>query len=45
MNVDDAKKRRMASLSTPTDLPSNAVRDLAGALNVRIPVIADRHSI
>ena len=34
MNVDDAKKRRMASLSTPTDLPSNAVRDIAGALNL-----------
>jgi starvation-inducible DNA-binding protein len=34
MNVDDAKKRRMASLTTPTDLPSNAVRDIAGALNL-----------
>ena len=34
MNVEDAKKRRMASLSTPTDLPSNAVRDISGALNL-----------
>ena len=34
MNVDDVKKRRMASLTTPTDLPSNAVRDIAGALNL-----------
>jgi starvation-inducible DNA-binding protein len=33
MTIEDAKKRRMASLNTPTDLPSNAVRDLAGALN------------
>jgi starvation-inducible DNA-binding protein len=34
MNLDDAKKRRKASLGTPTDLPSNAVRDLSGALNL-----------
>ena len=34
MTLDDAKKRRKASLSTPTDLPSNAVRDIAGALNM-----------
>jgi len=34
MNLDDAKKRRMAPLNTPTDLPSNAVRDITGALNM-----------
>ena len=34
MSLDDAKKRRMAPLTTPTDLPSNAVRDIAGALNL-----------
>ncbi len=34
MTLDDAKKRRMAPLNTPTDLPSNAVRDLSGALNL-----------
>lgn len=34
MNLSDAKKRRMAPLNTPTDLPSNAVRDISGALNL-----------
>jgi starvation-inducible DNA-binding protein len=33
MNAQDAKPRRIAALETPTDLKSNAVRDLAGALN------------
>jgi len=33
MNLDDVRKRRMAPLDTPTDLPSNAVADLSGALN------------
>lgn len=32
MSVKDAKERRMAALSTPTSLNSNAVRDLSGAL-------------
>jgi starvation-inducible DNA-binding protein len=30
---DSAKSRRMAPLATPTDLQSNATRDVAGALN------------
>jgi starvation-inducible DNA-binding protein len=34
MNAPDAKALRMAPLETPTDLESNAVRDLAGALNI-----------
>ena len=34
MNVRDAKALRKASLETPTDLGSNAVRDISGALNV-----------
>jgi starvation-inducible DNA-binding protein len=34
MNAQDAKALRMAPLETPTDLESNAVRDLAGALNI-----------
>src|SRR5712671_5822960 len=34
MNVRDAKALRNASLETPTDLGSNAVRDISGALNV-----------
>ena len=34
MNIDDARKRRMSPLTTPTDLPSNAVRDISGALNL-----------
>src|SRR5271155_3463657 len=34
MNRPDAKALRVAPLSTPTDLKSNAVRDLAGALNM-----------
>ena len=32
MNPNDAKSRRMAPLNTPTDLKSNAVRDISGAL-------------
>src|SRR5260370_15990887 len=32
MNVKDAKTLRMAPLNTPTDLKSNAVRDISGAL-------------
>jgi starvation-inducible DNA-binding protein len=34
MNVKDAKARRIAPLDTPTDLKSNAVQDISGALNV-----------
>src|SRR5437764_2885638 len=30
----DAKALRMAALATPTDLEPNAVRDIAGALNI-----------
>ena len=33
MSVSDTKKLKTASLQTPTDLKSNAVRDLSGALN------------
>jgi len=33
MNAQDGKPRRIPALETPTDLKSNAVRDLAGALN------------
>jgi starvation-inducible DNA-binding protein len=32
MNVKDAKTLRIAPLNTPTDLKSNAVRDISGAL-------------
>jgi starvation-inducible DNA-binding protein len=34
MNVRDAKALHIASLETPTDLGSNAVRDISGALNI-----------
>jgi starvation-inducible DNA-binding protein len=34
MNVRDAKASRKAPLETPTDLESNAVKDLSGALNI-----------
>jgi starvation-inducible DNA-binding protein len=34
MNVRDAKIARIAPLETPTDLKANAVRDIAGALNI-----------
>ena len=33
MSLDEARKRRMAPLNTPTDLSSDAVRDISGALN------------
>ena len=33
MSVSNTKKLQTASLQTPTDLKSNAVRDLSGALN------------
>jgi starvation-inducible DNA-binding protein len=33
MNANDAKSRRTAALDTPTDLGSNATKDVAGALN------------
>src|SRR6476661_4619385 len=33
MTTTDAKTRRKAALDTPTDLKSNAVRDISGALN------------
>ena len=34
MNVRDAKALQIASLETPTDFGSNAVRDISGALNI-----------
>jgi len=34
MKTQDAKSLQTAALATPTDLKSNAVRDLAGALNM-----------
>jgi starvation-inducible DNA-binding protein len=34
MNVRDAKALQVASLETPTDFGSNAVRDISGALNI-----------
>jgi starvation-inducible DNA-binding protein len=34
MNARDAKALRMAPLETPTDLESDAVRNLTGALNI-----------
>ncbi len=34
MNAQEAKALRIAPLATPTDLKPNAVRDLAGALNI-----------
>jgi starvation-inducible DNA-binding protein len=34
MNVRDAKALQIASLETSTDLGSNAVRDISGALNI-----------
>src|SRR5262249_17687312 len=33
MNVQDAKALRKAPLNTPTDLRSNAVKDISGAMN------------
>ena len=34
MKLNDEKARRKAPLVTPTDLPSNAVQDISGALNI-----------
>jgi starvation-inducible DNA-binding protein len=34
MAPNDAKSRRMASLNTPTNLTSNATKDIAGALTI-----------
>src|SRR6267154_303116 len=34
MNVRDAKVARISPLETPSDLKTNAVRDIAGALNI-----------
>jgi starvation-inducible DNA-binding protein len=34
MNAQEAKALRTSPLATPTDLKPNAVRDLAGALNI-----------
>jgi len=34
MDQKDARNRRAASLQTPSDLPQDATRDIAGALNV-----------
>ncbi|HEY4343545.1 MAG TPA: ferritin-like domain-containing protein, partial [Parvibaculum sp.] len=33
MTAKDAKARRTASLQTPTNLSSNATKDISGALN------------
>ena len=33
MSIQDAKSRQSASLQTPTDLSTNATRDISGALN------------
>jgi hypothetical protein len=34
MNARDAKARRAAAIDTPTDLGSNATKDISGALNI-----------
>ena len=34
MKLNEEKSRRKAPLITPTDLPSNAVQDISGALNI-----------
>src|ERR1700682_5863561 len=34
MNIKDAKSRRMAPLGTPSNLASNAVQDISGALTI-----------
>jgi starvation-inducible DNA-binding protein len=36
MNVQDAKTRRVAPLSTPTGFESNVVRDISAALNLAL---------
>jgi starvation-inducible DNA-binding protein len=42
MNSRDAKASQTAALATPTDLKPNAVKDLAGALNI---LLADMFSL
>ena len=42
INVKDAAARRTAPLTTPTDLKSNAVRDVSAALNI---VLADMFAL
>jgi len=42
MTLRDAKALRTASLETPTDLKANAVKDVAGALNI---VLADMFAL
>ena len=42
MTLRDAKTLRTASLETPTDLKANAVKDVAGALNI---VLADMFAL
>jgi starvation-inducible DNA-binding protein len=42
MNIHDAKSLRMAPLTTPTDLKSDAVRDISGALNI---LLADMFAV
>jgi starvation-inducible DNA-binding protein len=42
MNIQDAKSLRMAPLTTPTDLKSDAVRDISGALNI---LLADMFAV
>jgi starvation-inducible DNA-binding protein len=42
MKPNDAKGRRTAALNTPTDLSSNATRDIAAALNL---LLADAFSL
>jgi starvation-inducible DNA-binding protein len=43
MNARDAKALRAAPLETPTDLGSDAVRDISGALNVLLADIFALH--
>src|ERR1700719_2964741 len=42
MSVKEAKARRLAPLETPTDLASNAVHDISGALTI---VLADMFAL
>jgi starvation-inducible DNA-binding protein len=42
MNIQHAKSLRMAPLTTPTDLKSDAVRDISGALNI---LLADMFAV
>jgi len=43
MSIREAKLREVAPLATPTDLKPNAVRDLAGALNILLADMFGRY--